>query len=99
MKGLRTKESNKFENFFEIVQKKASEKDCVFFLESGDGNDFKMGDMEGEDLQGWLIPKSKVANFETLWEKNKENDEWVDFFCWVKWRKKEDKIEIAFESE
>ena len=46
MLGLKTQESNKFNAFFEIVQKKASEKDCVFFLDSGDGNDFETESME-----------------------------------------------------
>lgn len=99
MQGLRTQESDKFEKYFELVQKKAREKGCVFFLESGDGNDFVTGDMEGEDLQGWLIPKSKAASFEILWAQNKENDEWADFFCWAKWEKRENKIEVEFESE
>ena len=98
MLGLKTQESNKFNAFFEIVQKKASEKDCVFFLDSGDGNDFETESMEGENLQGWLVPKTKAEEFEKIWKANNEDDEWADYFCWAEWVNKRGSIDIAFGS-
>lgn len=96
MLGLRTQESSKFNAFFELVQKKASERNCVFFLDSGDGNEFENESMEGEDLQGWLVPKTKADEFEKVWKANSEDDEWVDCFCWAEWIIKRGNIDIMF---
>lgn len=96
MLGLRTQETNKFVTFFELVQKKASEKDCVFFLDSGDGNEFETDTMEGETLQGWLVPKTKAAEFERVWKDKEEDDTWADFFCWAEWNKKNGNIDVTF---
>lgn len=40
MVGLRTLEGEKFERFFELVQKEALKRGCVFFLNSGEGHIF-----------------------------------------------------------
>lgn len=85
MKGLRTKENEKFLRFFAIVQKEAEKNQSVFFLDSGDGREFETDTLEGEDLMGWLIPLEKVSAFEKEWEKNNVSDEWSEFFCWVIW--------------
>lgn len=85
MLGLRTQESNKFNAFFALVQNAAKAKECVFFMEAGDGNDFENEIMEGEDLMGWLIPKDRISKFEPIWKTNDVPDEWTDFFCWAKW--------------
>ena len=85
MKGLRTQEENKFLRFFAIVQEAAEKKNCVFFLDSGDGREFETETIEGEDLMGWLIPKEKVPAFEKEWETNDVSDDWSDFFCWAIW--------------
>lgn len=99
MRGLRTQETNKFRAYMELVQNKASEKDCVFFMESGDGNDFETDSMEGENLQGWLIPFDKADVFEEVWKNKKEDDEYVDFFCWVEWFERKGEIDIKFITE
>lgn len=96
MLGLRTQETNKFIAFFELVQKKASEKDCVFFLESGDGNEFETDTMEGENLQGWLVPQNQAAEFEKIWKEEKEDDIWTEFFCWAEWHRKNGNIDVTF---
>lgn len=85
MQGLRNQETNKFEKFFSIVQNAASEKGCVFFLDSGDGRDFENDSLEGEDLMGWLIPKDKLPDFEKEWETGDVSDDWSDFFVWAIW--------------
>lgn len=99
MKGLRTHESSKFEVFFELVQKKAMQEAKVFFLDSGDGEEFENDTMEGENLQGWLIPFAMADEFEEIWEKHEEDDEWVDFFMWVEWFEKNNEIDIKFVKE
>lgn len=85
MKGLRTQETNKFQKYFSIVQEAAGKKDCVFFLDAGDGRDFETETLEGEDLMGWLIPKARVAEFEAEWEAGDVSDEWSEFYKWAIW--------------
>lgn len=99
MLGLRTQETSKFISFFELVQKKAAEKGSVFFLDSGDGNEFETETMEGENLQGWLIPLSKVDEFERIWKEHAEDDDFVEFFCWAEWVEVKGEIEIRFIKE
>ena len=96
MRGLRKQESKKFENFFAIVQKTATEQGCIFFLDAGEGRDFENNTMEGEDLSGWLIPKEKSQEFEPLWMKNNVDDDWSDMFGYAIWSNPE-KPTIKFE--
>ena len=67
-----------------------------FFLDSGDGNEFETEIMEGENLQGWLVPKSQAATFAQLWEMGEEDDSWVDFYCWAEWCNINGKICVQF---
>lgn len=97
MQGLKTRESNKFIKFFEIVQQEAERESSVFFLEAGDGRDFETKDLEGEDLQGWLIPKNRADEFEKQWKKGQPNEDWDEFFCFAIWKKEEGKIKVKFE--
>lgn len=99
MLGLRTQETNKFNSFFKLVQKKAAERKSVFFLDSGDGNEFETETMEGENLQGWLVPLSKVDEFEKIWKEHREDDKFIDFFCWVEWFDNRGDIDIKFMEE
>ena len=85
MQGLRKQETDKFEKFFSIVQNAALEKECVFFLDAGDGRDFETDTLEGEDLMGWLIPKDLVSEFKKEWESGNVSDDWSDFFVWAIW--------------
>lgn len=98
MLGLKTQETKKFENFIELIQKEAAKKEEVFFLDSGDGRDFELKDMEGEDLTGWLIPSSKVDEFKTVWEKDEVDDEWIDFLVFVSWENEGNKITVTFKA-
>lgn len=99
MVGLRTQETSKFKNFFKLVQDRANERNCVFFLDSGDGNEFETESMEGENLQGWLVPQSKADEFEIIWRNNEEDDEWVEFFRWVEWKNQNGIIDVKFIEE
>lgn len=96
MQGLRTQETNKFEKFFAIVQDAAKKKNCVFFLDAGDGRDFETESCEGEDLMGWLIPKDNVRDFEREWEKGDVSDDWSNNYVWAIWDNA-DNITIKFE--
>jgi hypothetical protein len=85
MLGLRTQETSKFEKYFVIVQEAAKKKDCVFFLDAGDGRDFNTDTLEGEDLMGWLVPQDKVTEFVKEWETGDVSDDWSDFYKWAIW--------------
>lgn len=97
MKGLRTQESTKFNNFFSLIQSEAEKQGMVFFADAGDGNEFETSSMEGEDIMGWLIPQDKVEEFEPLWEKSNVDDSWSDYFKWALWSIVEGLIKIRFE--
>lgn len=80
MRGLRTRESSKFEAFFSVVQDAAGKEGKVFFLDAGDGNGFRKDDMEGEDLLGWLVPEEEADKFEDAFESFSDLSEWDDFY-------------------
>lgn len=96
MLGLKTQESNKFKEFFNLVQKTAERNGCVFFLDAGDGRDFENETLEGEDLMGWLIPREKVVEFEQLWKDDDVSDDWTDFFVWAVWNNDKE-LTVKFE--
>ena len=98
MLGLKTQETKKFEKFIELIQNEDAKKEKVFFLDAGDGRDFETNDMEGEDLTGWLIPSSKVDEFKIVWEKDEADDDWIDFFTFVSWQKKDGRITVTFKA-
>lgn len=100
MQGLRKQEDAEFEAFMEIVQRTAKEKGCVFFVDSGEGNDVSLSGIEGEDLSGWLIPFSVVDEFEPLFKASKRfkdiPQKYGDYFRFAKWSLKSGKISIHF---
>lgn len=97
MQGLRTQESDTFKSFFRLVQEAAKKSHSVFFLAAGDGHELVKDDLEGEDLQGWLIPEEKAREFERLFNGGLEEDEiWDDFFCFAEWVENDGKVEIKF---
>ena len=85
MRGLKTQETSKFLNFFSIVQNTANKKECVFFLDAGDGNNLETEIFEFENLMGWLIPNDKADEFEKAWKENDVSDDWSDFYVWANW--------------
>lgn len=96
MQGLRTQESNNFIKFFEIAQAEARKIGKVFFLDCEEGNDGIVNGIEVCNLSGWLIPAEKSNDFEVIWMKHEENDEWSDFFCFLRWQE-ENGLKIIFE--
>lgn len=98
MKGLKTQESNKFIEFMKIIQNEALKQDKTFFLDSGLGNEFETDKIEGEELQGWLIQNKDIEAFEKEWRNDEVNDDtWGEFFCFVRWSKQSNKIEVDFD--
>ena len=85
MQGLRTCESESFIKYFEIVQDKARTEGCIYYLESEDGRDAFINDMEVCDLWGWLVPFDKCSEIEKIWKEHKESDEWIDYFVSAEW--------------
>ena len=93
MVGLRTCETDKFVRFFEIVQKAAMEKGCVFFLDSGENHIFENETMEYDDLSGWLIPSNKAPEFEKEYFKGGDpKDHWYDYYCFAVWENEKNPI-------
>lgn len=96
MRGLRTKENEKFLVFFEIVQKAAEREGKVFFLDVGEGNEIITDELEGEDLFGWLIPLEIADQFEEEWLKDAIGEEWESFETFEEWEKTEKGLKIEF---
>ena len=84
MQGLRKQENQKFNKFFELVQREACKKGKVFFCDCGQGDVFENDTIECEDLCGWLIPQEKVNEFEKLFLKDSDDQhKFDDFYCSV----------------
>lgn len=98
MQGLKKQEDKKFEKFFEIVQRSAKERGCIFFLDCGEGRDLETDDLSGEDLSGWLIPMEKTADFESEFLTGKVDDGWSDFVCFAVWDIREGNISVHFKT-
>lgn len=96
MQGLRTQEEEKFNRFWEIVQNTAKAQGKMFFLDCGEGREFFLEDMEGEDLRGWLIPLEDFAEFEIEWMKNNISDKWIDNIFWAEWENTDGHITVQF---
>ena len=96
MQGLRTQENDKFCRYFAIVQAEAEERDAVFFLEAGDGNDYETDLLECEELMGWLIPNSKIQEFEPLWRAYRVDDDWTEYFLWAEWYLEDGTVRVRF---
>ena len=96
MRGLKTPESSQFKAFWTIVQNAAKQQGAVFFLDCGEGRDFKLDGTEGEDLRGWLIPFSQADAFEKEWREKDVGDFWYEYIAWAIWSMAQDTININF---
>ena len=88
MRGIRTQENAAFRRFFSIVQTEAAKRDAVFFADAGDGHNFADGEIECEDLMGWLVPYRLTEKFEPLWLADRVDDSWTKLFVWAVWGKR-----------
>ena len=97
MVGIRSQENNKFVCFFERLQKEADNNGCVFFLDCGEGREFSTDILEGEDLTGWLIPKSKADEFGRLFADDANLDEWSEYLTFCEWSLDHGSLSFRFE--
>lgn len=96
MKGLRGQENDKFNKFFDQIQKAASRFDSVFFADAGEGDALETDTIECETMMGWLIPNDKEEEFSNLWKQNAVDDSWSDYFTWANWELKGTEVTINF---
>ena len=83
IRGIRTAESRPFIEYFLLIQEEAGKKEAVFFLDTEEGHVLPHPTMEVENLSGWLVPFEKADEFENIWWDNKENDDWVEYYCFA----------------
>lgn len=101
MRGLKTRESERFNRFFQIIQDAAARQHAVFFAFAGDGRDLDLPDLEGEDMMGWLVPNGNIREFEAEWKTSntEENlERWHEFFCFATWELVDGMVMIHFRS-
>jgi len=98
MQGLRTKENNKFLNFFKKVQESALKMNKVFFLDAGECLDIEFDNMVVDEMSGWLIPLEDVVSFELKFNKNMNLDEFENFYIWVIPTIKNQELSIEFKN-
>lgn len=96
MQGLRTQEDEKFNKFWNIVQRTAKRQGKIFFCDCGEGREFFLEDMEGEDLCGWLIPEGQEKEFEPEWLMDDVSDKWADDIFWAEWKNTDGVITVEF---
>lgn len=89
---------SKFENFLGLVQDAARKEGKAFFLDCGEGRSFCLGDLEGEDLSGWLIPLSDAEEFFLRFHAKEGVDQWLDCMVFARWNETEGGIGIQFET-
>lgn len=104
MRGLKRPEDEKFNKYFEMLQKEAEKQGKVFFVLIAEGRDLITEEFEGEDLTGWLVPIGMADEFEKEWINSesscaalKQLKRWADYFCWAEWKYDNNKLEIIFE--
>lgn len=95
--GESKKQEEKFDRFWELIQKQAKAEKAQFFMDCGEGREFETDDMEGEDISGWLIPKEQVAKFQKEWEtKSVDHDIWSDYIRFAEWRLQGKEVTVEF---
>ena len=97
MLGLRKRENEKFERYFELVQEAAAKDDAVFFADAGTGRGCETAEMEAEEMFGWLIPKNLAEEFKPGWKVSDILPKFDDYFKWAEWKRDGDKITVYFE--
>ena len=97
MLGLRTQESTNFNNFFDIVQKEAQRKNCIFFFDTQESVEQTIGNCECMNMSGWLIPSTMANDFLKPFERFENLDKWERFEAWVSWTNKQNKISVTID--
>ncbi len=89
-------EEKRFNKYLDIVQDTAKAFGKQFFLDCGEGREFFLEDIEGEDLRGWLIPISDVDSFKKEWDIKNVSDKWIDNMIWAEWKNDNGIITVEF---
>ena len=98
MLGLRMQEEKDFENFFTIVQNTAKKQENVFFCDDCLGDEFTLGNLEGDCMTGWLIPLDEAERFEKVYLANKINSKiWDNKYVLARWHINNGIVSITFE--
>lgn len=96
LESEKQEKEQKFNRFWEVVQNTAFQQGKKFFMECGEGREFFLEDMEGEDLRGWLIPLELSEVFEPEWMQNDISDKWIDNIFWAEWENTNGVITVKF---
>ena len=87
------------EPYLNYVAEQAQKRGKIFFLDSGEGNDF-LDPQTGwyiENLSGWLIDPTERERFLAAQENGTVDDDYGDFYVFAKWLKDADgKLHITF---
>lgn len=80
------------------MQKEAAKKNCVFFLDCGQGDLFENEAFECEDLCGWMIPEALVDEFTPLFMDGSEDQHgFDDHYVFVDFNVNGDVVEILID--
>ncbi len=80
------------------MQNAARDEGSIFFLDTGEGRDIILPDMEGEDLSGWLIPAELADSFRLAWENfGADLSDWDEYARLAVWRQSADVLQITFQ--
>ena len=91
------RQEEKFERFWNLIQKQAEKENSKFFMDCGEGREIETDEISGEDISGWLIPMSQAAEFEKEWGKEDPKlDAWDDRLCIAEWSKVGAQVTINF---
>lgn len=87
------------EPYLNYVAEQAQKRGKIFFLDSGEGNDF-LDPKTGwyiENLSGWLINSTEREKFLAAQENGTADDDFADSYVFAKWSKTADgKLHITF---
>ena len=86
--------NQKSDNFSKLLHEAAALEDCLFFEDSGEGNDMETDTLYCENVSGWLVPLRMKDEFINS---DKGNKRWDKYFVFAEWKQGEsNRIVIDF---
>ncbi|MCL2386654.1 MAG: hypothetical protein FWC89_03790 [Defluviitaleaceae bacterium] len=87
----------KSENYISILNEAAESYNCIFFEDSGEGNDLVTDTLYCENVSGWLIPFDNSNKFAEIPKESRfDSDEWDDYFVFAEWSRAGNDLVIKF---
>ena len=84
-------------NFWNIVQEKAKEQGCMFFMDVPSGKEVETDELDAFDTFGWLIPDKHVEAFRNdIINGTHDSGKWDQFFVNEVFDISEDGVAIEF---